>query len=186
VDGFVDRRGAMRAAMGRRRLRMWPEDFGNSCYFESIPLDDIADAVDSVARLLVHLSYRGAFSAELKLDLDGVHKLLEVNVRPWWYVEFAARCGVDVPRMMYDDALGRDVAPVASYQVGRRMVYPFYDFFAARRQFEAGTLPLGDWVESWLSADRAILAFDDPRPWIRDVGAWVGRMVRSRVARLFG
>jgi len=46
------------------------------------------------------------FSAEFKFDeRDGLFKILEVNARPWWYVDFAARCGVDVCRMAYRDAL---------------------------------------------------------------------------------
>ena len=33
-------------------------------------------------------------------------KILEINARPWWYVELASRCGVDVCTMSYRDAFG--------------------------------------------------------------------------------
>ena len=95
VDGFIDREGIVRALFARRRLRMFPPDFGNSSLMVSIPLDEVAGAIDGVVRLLSGIEYRGIFSAEFKLDSrDGEHKILEMNSRPWWYIGFAARCGV--------------------------------------------------------------------------------------------
>ena len=95
------------ARLARRRLRMYPPDFGNSTYHVTVPFDEVADAADELVRLLASVGYRGIFSAEFKRDeRDGVLKLLEVNVRPWWYVEFAALCGVDVCHLAYREALG--------------------------------------------------------------------------------
>jgi len=59
------------------------------------------------------------FSAEFKFDeRDGLFKLLEVNARPWWYVDFADRCGVDVCGMAFRDALGEEIEPVTGYKLG--------------------------------------------------------------------
>ncbi|MFW6193457.1 MAG: hypothetical protein ACOC83_08210, partial [Gemmatimonadota bacterium] len=90
LDGFMDRDGRVRGLLARRRLRMHPGDFGNSTVTRTIPLDEADTAPDHLQRLLTEMGFRGIFSAEFKQDArDGRFKLLEVNGRPWWYVEFA-------------------------------------------------------------------------------------------------
>ena len=97
VEGFVDRTGRVCGRFVRQRLRMHPPDFGDSTYMVSVPLDRVRPAVESLDRLLSHLSYRGVFEAEFKYDArDGEFKLLEVNGRPWYFIGFAAMCGVDL------------------------------------------------------------------------------------------
>ena len=69
--------------------------------------------------MLHAVGYRGIFSGEFKRDpRDGRFKLLEINTRPWWFIDFAVRCGVDVCRMAYDDAQGLPVTAVSEYKVG--------------------------------------------------------------------
>ena len=73
---------------------MHPPDFGNSSYMVSVPLQEAAGAVDTLRTIMGHTGFRGIFSAEFKRDADdGLFKLLEVNIRPWWYVEFNQRFG---------------------------------------------------------------------------------------------
>jgi predicted ATP-grasp superfamily ATP-dependent carboligase len=148
---------------------MYPTDFGNSSYMRTIPAADAGPAVDAVESLLGGIGFRGVYSAEFKLDpRDGTFRLLEVNARPWWYVEFAARCGVDVVRMAYQDALGYDVPPALEYAVGRRLAYPRYDFYAlldAMKARRAGPLEL---LRSWTGSDRPIFSWDDPMPALRE------------------
>jgi D-aspartate ligase len=111
------------------------------------------------------VQYRGIFSAEFKRDeRDGLFRLLEVNARPWWFVDFAVRCGVDVCRMAYDDALGREVPPVESYKVGASCIYPYYDFFAARPLVKAGQMNWGRWVSEVIPALQPVGCWDDPLP----------------------
>ncbi len=111
IDGFIDRQGTTRAVFARRRLRIFPPDFGNSTSMVSIEAEEVFQAAGDLVRLLAGVGYRGIFSAEFKRDeRDGVYKLLEVNVRPWKYVEFAALCGVDVCDLSYRDALEEDVS----------------------------------------------------------------------------
>ena len=88
IDGFVDRLGEVKAFFARRRLLMYPVDFGNSTLMVSVPLGEVAPALESLRVLFSDLGYRGIFNAEFKRDeRDGLFKLLEVNVRPWWFVE---------------------------------------------------------------------------------------------------
>ena len=171
IDGYRDRQGAIRAWFARRRLRMYPLDFGNSTAQVSIPVEEVASAREALERLLAHLGYRGIFSAEFKRDeRDGVYRLLEVNTRPWWYVEFAARCGVDVCTLAYRDALGLPLEDLMTYDVGRELVYPYYDYFACRELLRRGRLSLVEWGRSWSRAMQPVFRWDDPFP------AWEGTL----------
>ena len=159
---------------------MFPPDFGNSTLTVSIPRDDVASAVASVTRLVEGIGYRGIFSAEFKLDSrDNEFKILEVNSRPWWYIGFAAHCGVDVATMAYRDALGLPVEDVESYAVGERCVLLSQDIRAYLHARKHETAPgLGDWVRSWLGATPTVLALDDPLPALT-----VPSFLAQRVAR---
>ncbi|MGA7993059.1 MAG: hypothetical protein WCC53_16650 [Thermoanaerobaculia bacterium] len=173
VEGFVDRRGRICGLFARRRIRMLPREFGNSTSSVSIPLTEISDAVETMRRLLSGIGYRGVFSGELKFDeRDGLFKLLEVNARPWWYVDFAARSGVDVCTMAYHDALGEDVEPVTSYPVGRHCIYARVDLESWRSESQPRT---GGWplLRSWVGAYRPIFSWDDPLPGLMASYSWI-------------
>jgi predicted ATP-grasp superfamily ATP-dependent carboligase len=165
VDGFVDRQGVVRTLFVRQRLRMYPLDFGNSTAMVSVAPGAASEAVAAATTLVTRTGYRGMFSAEFKRDpRDNVFKILEVNARPWWYVEFAARCGVDVCRMAYEDALDRPVAAVSTYKIGRTLVFPYYDFFACAALRQRGELSLWGWLRSWVTSMQPIFQLRDPMP----------------------
>lgn len=165
VEGFIDRGGQRRALFVRQRLRMYPPDFGNSTLFVSVPPTSIPDAVETVDTLLQHVDYRGIFSAEFKRDArTGVCQLIEVNARPWWFVEFAGQCGVNVAEMAALDALGEPVPSVTEYRIGKSCVYPYYDYYACRDLHRAGELSIGAWLSSWARATQPVLRWSDPVP----------------------
>jgi len=168
IDGFRDRTGAVRALFARRRLRMHPPLFGNSSAMRSVAVQEVREAAEHLTGLLDHVGYRGVFSAEFKQDAkDGTFKLLEVNTRPWWYVEFAARCGVDVCSMAYRDALAEPVESVETYRTGVECVYPYMDYFACRERLRAGEFSIGEWLRSWVGAVQPVFRRDDPWPAVR-------------------
>lgn len=170
IDGFIDAKGSIRAMLARQRLRMYPLDFGNSTYMRSIPLESIPEAADTLVRLLHHVGYRGIFSGEFKLDpRDGQFKLIEVNTRVWWFVEFAGRCGVDVCTMSYQDALGLPVPRVDSYAVGARFVHPYFDYFACRALAHAGQQSLAAGLASWVGAQQPHFNWLDAMPAVVDL-----------------
>lgn len=182
IDGFVDRQGRMRALFARRRLRMYPPSFGNSTYMKSVDLTEARDAADSVTRLLLGLGHRGMFSAEFKRDArDGSFRILEVNARPWWYVDFAARCGVDVCSMAYADALGREVPEVMEYVVGKRLVYPYMDYFACKELRAAGELGMVSGVSSWIGATQPVFQVRDPWPAMAAVTGILADRLKKRL-----
>lgn len=183
IDGFVDRDGVVRALFARRRLRMSPPDFGNSTMQISVPVSDTGDATATLRTLLADIDYRGIFSAEFKCDpRDGVFNLIEVNARPWWYVEFAARCGVNVCEMAVRDALGDPIKTISEYAVGRRCVFPYYDLQAVRMEMSAGRLGLVEWARSWVGPYQPVFRWSDPLPAAGEVAALIGARLR-RVGR---
>jgi len=165
IDGFIDRHYEVRALFARQRLRMHPADFGNSSCMVSIPLDEVQGAVDSLRRLLHEINFNGIFSAEFKFDeRDRDFKIIEVNARPWWYIEFASRCGVNVCEMAYADALGEDVVTNRKYRTGASMVYAWHDFFACRDSVNRGDVSIFTCAVQWIRSWRPIFAWDDPWP----------------------
>jgi predicted ATP-grasp superfamily ATP-dependent carboligase len=160
---------------------MFPLDYGNSSLTVSVPLDDARDAADDVVRLLTGVGYRGVFSAEFKRDpRDGRAKLLEVNCRPWWFIGFAAHCGIDTTLMIYSDALGLPVASVDDYAVGERCVVVLLDARAYWRTRRSGEVSLRKLLRSWIGATPSTFAIDDPLPTL----TYQSAMVRRRVRRL--
>ncbi|HEV7389723.1 MAG TPA: hypothetical protein VGN73_14010 [Gemmatimonadaceae bacterium] len=179
IDGFIDRAGVVRALFARRRLRMSPPDFGNSTFQVSVPLSETGDAADTLRALFADIGYRGIFSAEFKRDArDAEFNLIEVNARPWWYVDFAARCGVNVCEMAIHDALGEPVESVSTYALGRRCVFPYYDLQAVLEERAAGRLGLLDWISSWLGPYQPVFRWSDPLPAFGEVLILLNQRIR--------
>ncbi|MDR7134164.1 putative ATP-grasp superfamily ATP-dependent carboligase [Lysobacter niastensis] len=180
IDGFRDRDGALPGLFARRRERLYPPDFGNSTYSRSIPLSEVGSALESLVTLLEKLQYRGIFSAEFKRDArNGEFRLLEINTRAWWYVEFAMRCGVNVCKMAYEDALELPVMPASrNYPIGASCCNLVSDIKSVLAQDPAARSPflktLGQWTRSYYHVFR----MDDPGPGL--LATW--RLLRRRFA----
>jgi predicted ATP-grasp superfamily ATP-dependent carboligase len=163
LDGYVARDGTFAALLARRRLRMFPLDFGNSTMTVSIALSDAEGAVDSLRRLFEHVGYTGLFDAEYKFDeRDRIYKLIEVNTRAWWQIGLWPGCGVPVCWLAYRDALGEPVEPVTAYEIGRRWVHEFRDLPAWLGERQRRLNPL----VSWRDCEYAIFSRDDTRPFV--------------------
>lgn len=179
LDGFIDAGGRLRATFARRRLRMYPPDFGNSTLMASVPLGEVEPAVQVLRTVLGAAGYRGIFSAEFKRDeRDGTLKILEVNARVWIYVEFTGRCGIDVCTMSYRDALGLPVADAAGYRAGVRMVCPYMDLAAVRYGWLRKQITATEWLRSWVGAQQPAFRFSDPLPGLADWAELGGRVLR--------
>lgn len=184
IDGFVDLQGRTRACFARHRLRMYPLDFGNSTYMVSVPIGEVEPAMRTLESLFARLRYRGIFSAEFKRDeRDGEFKILEMNARPWWYVEFAAQCGVDVCSLAYGDALGEPIPSIDRYASGRTCVYPYFDFAACRRLYREGRIGLLSWAWSWLRSKQPVFEWSDPLPAMSATATLLKKSLRRRFAR---
>ncbi len=182
IDGFVDRHGLICALFARQRLRMYPPKFGNSSLMRSIPLEQVAPAMSSLASLLAKAAYRGIFSAEFKFDdRDQRFKLLEVNVRPWWFIEFMTNCGINVCRMAYDDALENNVQPADGYSLGETCIYATQDLNTALRRMRVDGFNPFLWTKTALTAHPVMWQWSDPLPTLAEFGL----NVRKNMARIF-
>ncbi|MET0935993.1 MAG: hypothetical protein ABWX83_08385 [Luteibacter sp.] len=184
IDGFRDRHGAYPGIFARRRLRMSPPDFGNSSCCHSIPLEIVPDAVRDLRRLLDGLDYRGIFSAEFKRDpRDGSFRIIEVNTRAWTYVEFAARCGMNVCEMAWQDAQELPVTRATrSYPEGVACVDLYHDIPTVLALRKRHRLPMSDVLAQWAGAQLHTFRWDDPKPAM----SFVGALVRKRFSRSVG
>lgn len=184
LDGFVGSDGKVASWFGRRRLRMYPLDFGNSTYLVSVALSELTPAMNSLERLLKTINYRGIFSAEYKRDpRDGQFRLLEINARAWWYIGFAIDSGVNVVEMAYRDVLNLPAQAPPAYRQGVHFVFCGYDAMACRQLLAAGQLSRWRWTWQWLTAKQALLVWYDPMPSLR---AWADRIIKSIRRRLGG
>jgi predicted ATP-grasp superfamily ATP-dependent carboligase len=184
IDGYISRSGEAMALFARRRLRIYPPDFGNSTAMISVPLAHVEQAVDSVRRVLGAVDYHGIFSAEFKRDArDGLFKLLEVNTRPWWFVDFAVRCGVDVCRMAYEDAQGLPVTPPSDYRIGATCVFPYYDFFAVQPMLDDGRITWMRWMREIAPALQPVGCWDDPIPGVVAFTRVIKSAIQNRLHR---
>lgn len=181
IDGFRDRDGQLRGLFARRRHRIFPADFGNSSYCESVPLAEVDDALSGLRHVFDRLQYRGIFSAEFKRDpRDGRFLLLEINTRAWWYVEFAARCGVNVCEMAWRDAQALPMAPAMhDYRLGAGCTSLLGDMRAVLAEPPAARTPRGRVLRQWLGSQLHAFRWDDPMPGL--VLCW--QFVRDRFRR---
>lgn len=169
IDGFRDRHGALTALFARRRVRISPPHFGSSSYCVSILLDDVSSALPGLTELLERLRYRGIFSAEFKRDArDGVFRILEVNTRAWWYVEFATRCGVNVVEMAWRDAQNLPVTRAQNqYAVGIGCINFRNDLAAVFASSGGVHTPIRRVLGQWSRGHFNVFRWDDPLPGLR-------------------
>ncbi len=117
LDGYVARDGTFAALLARRRLRMFPLDFGNSTMTLSIPLSEAEGAVDSLcSRSTPELGGRSGSGPV-----------------------------AGSPCLAYRDALSEPVEPVTAYEVARRWVHEFRDLRAWLGERGRGLNPLVSW-----------------------------------------
>ena len=134
---LFDRRTQLVAHFTTRKLEQYPAAGGLTTM--SVSTDD-RKLVERVLPFFESLHWCGPAEVELKVDeRDGAPKLIEVNPRLPSYVAFAADCGLYLPRLTVQVALGD--APVAhSYSVGRHFVNPGLHLKALIRAWRSGAV----------------------------------------------
>lgn len=187
VEGFICRHGKFRAIFARQRLRMHPADFGNSTAMVSVFKEEATGAIQALQRLLSAIGYRGIFSAEFKLDhADGQFKLIEINARPWWYVEFATHCGVNTPHLAYLDALELEVPVIDSYRIGLKSINLYTDWQVTKRLLRQRDLSILGYGKDLLLEHHTVFSWRDPLPSVGWLFDKIRGVVQSFAERYFG
>jgi predicted ATP-grasp superfamily ATP-dependent carboligase len=148
LGSYLDREGEALGLFCGRKLRQTPPGVGTCRVGEAVWVEEV---VDQGLRFLRELGHTGLSQVEFKRDpRDGSYRLMEVNPRLWQWHGLAAACGVDLPRIAYEDLIGKRPEPVSMN--GRRKRWAI-TFLAGERP----ALQRPPYVD-------AVFAHDDLRP----------------------
>jgi D-aspartate ligase len=174
--------GSVISAMTARRLRQYPIDYGlSSSFVEAV---EVPGLLEPAHRLLRRLGITGMVEVEFVVDRrDGLPKLLDVNPRPFGWHTLCIECGLDLPWMQYEYALGRRPRR-AEPAYGARWVRMLTDVPAAMQSLRAGVIsPLG-YVSSLRGKKVfSVLDLHDPLPFVGDLAVAASRALRGERTR---
>ena len=165
----------------RSKLRQNPVDFGYCTATVSCHNDEVEEYA---RRLLVKSAYTGIVGIEFKFDSRRKqYKLIEINTRPVNTTGISIGCGVNLPLIAYQDAIGAEQAPIADWQDGVIWIWMSMDFSAARQLRKLGQINYRQWLRS-IRGKRvhAILAADDLRPFMQFYGRYFSHQLSKVIA----
>jgi predicted ATP-grasp superfamily ATP-dependent carboligase len=97
--------GEVRGAFVGRKLEQYPEGFGTGCLVIGQQVTDIAERGTAILRAY---GYHGISEVEFIWDpARKEHLLLDVNPRVWKWIALPIASGVDLPWLVYSEAIGR-------------------------------------------------------------------------------
>lgn len=112
--GLCATRAGVAAAFTSRKLGQVPAEFGDGLIVQAAPVPEI---VPLAGRAVERFGYHGLADIEFKRDArSGEYKLLDINPRPWLWINLPTACGVNLPWAAYLDATGRRVDPLEFVQ----------------------------------------------------------------------
>jgi predicted ATP-grasp superfamily ATP-dependent carboligase len=92
------------AAFTSRKLSQVPPDFGDGLVVRAARVPEILPLAERVVR---HVGFRGLADMEFKLHpATGEYCLLDINPRPWLWINLPTACGVNLAYAAYRDAIG--------------------------------------------------------------------------------
>jgi D-aspartate ligase len=96
-----------------QRSRQYPVEFGNASTFVETTSQPVVE--EAGRRFLESIGLDGMAEVEFKFDpRDGRYKILDVNLRPWGWHALGKAAGIDFPYLLWQQAVGLPVAPVAT------------------------------------------------------------------------
>jgi D-aspartate ligase len=112
LGSYLARDGEPLGLFCGRKLRQTPPGGIGTCRVGEAVWDE--EVVDRGLTLLRALGHTGLSQVEFKRDArDGSLRLMEVNPRLWQWHGLAAACGVDLPRIAYEDLTGHRPEPIS-------------------------------------------------------------------------
>ena len=131
VTGLGDGKGNMIAAVPMRK--QYITDKGKA--WGGITISD-QKMLDMTRTFLKNTKWRGGFELELMKNKDGELFLLEINPRLPAWIYLAVGVGQNIPEALVNLALGEDVKPFNSYDVGKMFIRYSWDMIVDREEFE--------------------------------------------------
>jgi predicted ATP-grasp superfamily ATP-dependent carboligase len=172
--------GAPVLEMTARRTRQYPIEFSyTSTFVEVWPNEAVRQAS---TKLLAACNFEGLVEVEYKFDArDQVHKILDVNPRPWSWIALCDGAGLNFAEAMQRIASGEPVRPaVAKTDVA--WIHTTRDVAAALHLIARDQLD----IDVWLASLKRRLVFstfalDDPMPAVVDIPITLYRVVTRRL-----
>jgi D-aspartate ligase len=123
LGSYLAQEGEALGVFCGRKLRQTPPGVGTCRVGEAVWVEEVAE---QGLKLLRALEHTGLSQVEFKRDpRDGALKLMEVNPRLWQWHGLASACGVDLPRIAYEDLTGERPEPVSMNGRRRRWAITF-------------------------------------------------------------
>lgn len=122
LASYVPRDGVEEAVtMVGNRLAVYPPEVGTTCLVEATEIPRVESYGLDV---LEESGYHGISEAEfLYDDRRDEYLLLDVNTRPWKWIDLPVRAGADLPGAAYADAIGDRFDPDPAISTDTRWVY---------------------------------------------------------------
>lgn len=107
VGLYATRRSEVAAAFTSEKLSQVPADFGDGLIVKAVSAPEL---IPLAARVVHHFGFYGMADIEFKWDpRAGVYKLLDINPRPWLWMNLPTACGVNLAHAAYLDAVGEPI-----------------------------------------------------------------------------
>jgi D-aspartate ligase len=167
---YIGRSGEPLVTLVGRKVRQGPLRFGTSAVFE---VDYEPQVLDLGLRLLRTADYTGIAHVEFAQDpRDGRFQLLEVNTRLPVWAALAANRHLDLPKLVYDDLTGKEVAPLPTFRERLTWIYLAKDVWVSLQMARRRELGPRDFASRYLRGrkTRAVFARDDPWPAVASLG----------------
>ncbi len=106
---YAIRKGEVVAAFTSQKLGQVPADFGDGLIVKAVQAPELIPLGERVIR---HFGYYGMADIEFKWDVRAkLFKLLDINPRPWLWINLPTACGVNLSYAAYLDAMGCAIDP---------------------------------------------------------------------------
>ncbi|TLS34899.1 carboxylate--amine ligase [Pseudalkalibacillus caeni] len=146
VVAYMDQDNNIRGSLTGRRLEIYPAESGTTCLVESV---ENAKLVERASEVLKAFQYQGIAECEFIYDeRDEEYKLIDINTRPWKWIGLPVSCNVNLPYLLYRDAIG-DPFTAEKGQVGKKWVF-VQDYISLKESkqgmFEGDVLSKEEWL----------------------------------------
>jgi carbamoyl-phosphate synthase large subunit len=131
VTGLGDGNGNTIAAVPMRK--QFITDKGKA--WAGISIDD-KKLLAITEKFVSATKWRGAFELEMMKSNDNTYYLMEINPRIPAWVYLAVGVGQNIPEALANLALGKEVEPFRTYEVGKLFIRYSYDMIVDRSEFE--------------------------------------------------
>lgn len=170
------------ADMTARRTRQYPAEFSfSSTFVEAIENEPVKAAARS---LLAAIGFEGLVEVEFKYDArDGAYKVLDINPRPWSWLELCSFCGFDYPILLRAAVAGQPVNQPVLNSGPRAWVHLSRDLAVAAQLIQRGDLSPAAYLRSFNQRlTFGAFAWDDLLPGLLELPLTAWRVAERKLA----